>query len=379
MLAFDWGPCIDVALGFGLGVLGVIPFLHTNTILAFLPEASPLLVVVLAFCHLPFESLPAVFFGVPSAGHGLNALPAHQLVRQGHARAALDAVLVGIVGGTVSALALGVAFWFLGAGFYRGIKPLTEWLLLAVLVVVWFSDGWRLRHAAAFAMFGALGFFTFDLPLREPLFPLLSGLFGIPAVLYGGRVEGRVAGPPGAVPFWALASGGVLGAFSVFLPALSPSLLGSIALLIVPAGALTVVGLLSAISSSRLFFDFLGVWVLRTARSAPTVALQDAALSPADGVILLAVGLVGLLASVACVVVLARTWPDAARRLRPDVLSGALLLLALAGAWALDGGWGLFVLSWATAASLVALRQRIPRKYALGALVLPALVHAWAS
>lgn len=367
----------EVVLGFVLGVLGLVPFLHTNTLLAALPQASPLLVAALVFSHLAFEALPAVFFGIPTSGHPLSALPAHYLVRSGQGRVALDAALAGLLGGFFGAVLLGAVFWFLGPVVFSFVKPLTEWFLLAVVLLVWASDGWRLLHLGSFAVFGVLGMAVFALPINEPLFPLLSGLFGVPALLFGGRVSGFVFGRTVAVPLWPLFAGSVLGGLSVFLPALSPAFVGSVALLFVSASPVEVVALLSAVSSSRAVFDFLGVLVLHTARSAAAVTWRQARLAPDQGLVFLVFASVGLLAAVGCVFLLCKAWLSAFRLVSIKLLLGVLLAASVVGAWILDGPWGVFVLAWACAASVVSLRLKIPRKYACGALVLPALAHAW--
>lgn len=368
---------LDFVSGFGLGALGLVPFLHTNTLLSGVPDASALLVVVLAFSHLAFETLPSVFFGVPTEGQGVGALPAHDLVRRGRGRAALQSALEGLVLGVLGALLLAAAFWVLGPSVASLLRPVRAWLLVALAVVVWVSDGHRLETAVAFGVFGALGFAVFSLPLNEPLFPLLAGLFGIPALLFSDGVQAQPDGPPVRLSWRWPYLGSFLGLFSVMLPALSPSWVASIALLVLPAEGVAVVALVSAISSSRMVFDFLAVPVLGVARSAPSVRWKDAGVVAADGVLLLAAGLVAFFLAVALSGRLAERWCRWMRRVPSVWLSFGLLTLAAGGAWALDGSWGLFVLAWSAAASALSLRLGIARKYALGVLVVPAAAYAW--
>ncbi len=368
---------LDFLLGFGLGALGLVPFLHTNTLLSGLPDASALLVVVLAFSHLAFETLPSVFFGVPTEGQGVGALPAHDLVRRGRSRAALQAAMVGLVVGVLGALSLAATFWIFGPSVASALRPVRSWLLAALAVVVLISDGPRVRNVVALGIFGVMGFAVFSLPLREPLFPLLTGLFGIPALLFSNGVPARLEGPPVRLSRrWPLV-GSLLGLFSVLLPALSPSWVASIALLLLPADGVAVVGLVSAIASSRMVFDFLAVPVLRVARSAPSVHWKSAGVSAEQGVLLLAVGLAAFLLAVALAGRLAEKWCIFMRWIPSAWLSAGLFALVLGGAWLLDGSWGVFVLAWSAAASVLSLRSGIARKYALGVLVVPAAAYAW--
>lgn len=377
MVTFDSGFVLDAVLGFGLGALGLVPFLHTNTILAAFSDASPLLVVVLAFSHLAFESLPGVFFGVPTESQGVSALPGHALVRSGRGRMALEAVLSGLLGGLAGAVLLVPLFWYFGPVFFALVRPWTAWLLACVVVVALVVDGARPSHAAAFLAFGFFGVVAFGLPLREPLFPLLAGLFGMPAVFFMGRLHAS-SGPPGRFASAGLvALGSVLGGVSVFLPALSPSFLSALAFLFLPVNPIAALVVSSAVSSSRLVFDFLGVLVLHTARSAPAAAWRQSHVL-GDGWILLVVGLAAFVLAWLAVAASWRRWLQAAASVPFSALGVALLAVVASGAWALDGSWGLFLLAWAATASVLAQRLHVPRKYALGCLMVPAMQYAWA-
>lgn len=378
----------DVVFGLFLGLLGAVPFLHTNTLLAFFSSVgatsgpvgasvvSPLFAAVLAFSHLAFESLPAVFFGVPTADQGVSALPAQSLVRQGHGRTALDAVLQGLFGGLIGSALLAVPFWFFAPSVLVLVRPWTAWLLCAIVVVALALDGLHWRHGLSFLAFGALGVLVFDIPLQEPLFPLLSGLFGIPAVLFSGTSLSDVGGEKPPLYGYVIAAGSVLGCVSVFLPALSPSFLSALALLVFSSEPVAVIVLSSAISSSRMVFDFLGNVVLHTARSAPVAVWRDFHVPPADGVVMLALAVGAFVLAWLVVHRFWSAWLSALRSVPFDLLAVGLLVLVGLAAWVLDGPLGLFVLSWAACASILAQRLGVPRKYALGCLMVPAVMHA---
>ncbi len=376
MAFLDAGAVLDFVLGFGSGALGLVPFLHTNAILAALPDASPLVVVVLAFSHLGFESLPGVFFGVPTESQGVSALPGQALVRAGRGRVALESVLSGLLGGAAGALLLVPLFWFFGPVFFAWVRPWTAALLSCIVVVALVVDGARLLHAAAFLVFGLFGIVAFGLPLHEPLFPLLAGLFGLPAVFFMGRVHASLGASAPLPPAGLMALGSVLGSASVFLPALSPSFLSALAFLFLPTAPVAALVVSSAVSSSRMVFDFLGVLVLHTARSAPAAAWRQSHVM-GDGGVLLLVGLGAFVLACFAVAAIWRRWLQAVQGM-PFSALGVVLVAAVAfGAWALDGPWGLFLLAWAAAASVLAQRLHVPRKYALGCLMVPAILYAW--
>ncbi|MBI4360900.1 tripartite tricarboxylate transporter permease [Candidatus Micrarchaeota archaeon] len=368
----------DFISGWVWGALGVLPFLHTNLLLAFLSDSSSAVsVCVLAFSHLVFEAVPAVFFGIPGAQHGVAALPAHQLVAQGSGRTAVGAVLLGLLWGVAGAVALSPVFFFLLPVLFDFVRPWSGLLLSAVVVVSLALDGLSFKHAAFFLFFGAMGLAVFSLPLAEPLFPLLSGLFGVPALWLASQASMSFGGPAPKAPFWMGLLGAALGGFSVLLPAMSPAFLSAFAFLFLEASPVSFLVLSFALASSKLFFDFFGVLSIGKARSAAAASWQDAGVLFPEGLEALAFGVLGFLLAWVLVFVFWRRFAEILPVFSSRFFAWTLLGLVVAGAFWANGPWGVFVLSWASVSSLAALSQRVPRKYALGVLLVPAIAYAW--
>ncbi len=367
---------LEALFGFLLGTLGAVPFLHTNTILSWLPSASPLIAVTLAFSHSVFEAVPTVFFGIPTADQGITALPAHKMVKEGRGRTAFFAVLFGLLIGIAGAVLLAPVFFTLWPPLFSALKPYTGWLLAAVALAAWISDGAKPLHALSFFGFGALGAAVFSLPLKEPLFPLLSGLFGVPALLVAAKGSFSAGGEmPEIKP--SAAAGPLLGAFSVLLPALSPSFVSAFVFLFFEPAPEQFILLASALASSKLFFDFSAAIALNKARSAPAAIWREADVGIEEGILLLAIGVLAFLAACAIIVLIWRKIAPRLEAVSSRKASAALLVLVSAGAIAANGPIGLFVLAWAACASLASLEFGVPRKYALGCLMVPAMMHAF--
>lgn len=368
---------LDAVVGWLLGVLGVLPFLHTNVVLAFLSDSSAVLVCVLAFSHLVFESVPAVFFGVPGPSHGVSVLPAHQLVLEGKGRTAMGAVLLGLLWGVLWAVALAPVFFVVLPVLLDVVRPFSGWLLLGVVVFSLALDGLSLRHAAFFAFFGALGLAVFSLPLTEPLFPLLSGLFGVPALLVASSVATSFGGPAPKVPLGLGFLGAVLGGLSVLLPAMSPAFLSAFAFLLLEGTPVSFLVVSFALSSSKLFYDFFGVLSIGKARSAAAASWQASGVLVPEGVTALAFGVLGFLVAWMLLAVFWRNVSGFLPHFSSRIFSWVLLAVVAAGAYLVNGPWGVFVLAWASVASLAALSYKVPRKYALGVLLVPAMLFAF--
>ena len=361
---------------------GLLPFLHTNLLIRFLPSLPALegsvFVVALAFSHMVSETLPAVFFALPSAGQSASVLPAQELSLRGEGAKALKLMLHGLLGGTVAALALLPFAWFAVPLLYGAVKPLT-WALLSGIVIasLWADKKWK--GAVVFALSGVFGYLVFSTPLlREPLFPLLTGLFGIPALLNAMRGEGKApkqkdcAGVKAGVPL--IAAGAVTGVFSPLLPALSPAFLSAAAFMAI--GEWSGEGFLvlaSSVTASKMVADFAGVAMLGKARSGAAAAVQDL-LGRADVAqtgMMLGAAAFALCVSVAVLL--------AAYRLFIGIRIGrkayaSLLVLIVAAVFLFEGAAGVFVCGIAAAIGVMPILSGTRRSYSMGALILPAIL-----
>jgi len=220
LLAFLALTALGVLAG---GVTGLAPGLHVNNVAAVVlateaswagivvaiapgAEAEPSVVAGLLACfllatavsHGIFEFIPSVFFGAPSEDTALAVLPGHRLLLQGEGARAVALAARGAFLGVLASAALFVPLRVLLAdpvGLFDLFRPWTAvfiaGLLVALLVAEVFGHrgGARrvLRAAGVQALAGLLGLAV----LRGPsglapevaLFPLFSGLFGVPGLV----------------------------------------------------------------------------------------------------------------------------------------------------------------------------------------------------
>ncbi len=364
---------MDFLSGALAGMAGLLPFLHTNLILGFIQNATPAFVVALAFSHTVFELFPMVFFGIPGAEQGIGALPAQRMAQKGEGFKALYLGASGLAAGLMCAAVLTPVVLMTWPVLLPLLKPYTGFLLVAVVLLAWIQDKAGSAAVLVFLGSGLLGTTVFRLPLEEPLFPLLTGLFGIPALLVAGK--GLTPQEEKASPWKMIHAmlAAILGAFSVLLPALSPSFLSALALFAVRASSENLLFLSTAIVSSKLYFDFLAAAVLHKARSAPAAVFLENHVGLDDALPLLA------LAVILFTVMLGIAWR--LRKRIPDVFHVrfppfGIVALVAAGAYLTGGATGLFALAWASFFSAACL-DVAPRKYLLGALMVPAMLHAF--
>ena len=193
---------LDVLIAILCGVLsgiitGLIPGIHVNLISVLLLSFSPLLlpftgitsllvyIISLSITHSFLDSIPSIYLGAPDAGQELNVLPGHRLLHQGMGHSAILYTVIGSLG----TLLLGIIFFPL---FMHGMKIIYPILRdsIGILLIIIMSymvlkdKGKRIKSLAFFLISGSLGLLVFGIPtLSQPLFPLLSGLFGVSIIL----------------------------------------------------------------------------------------------------------------------------------------------------------------------------------------------------
>lgn len=187
---------LALAFGIALGVVcGLLPGLHpNNTIpiilgLSFLfPPLSAAIVLISAGVVNSFVSfIPSILIGAPEGGSELSVLPGHRLLLQGKGYEALRLTVIGGFSSVLFATATLPVFVMAIPFLYGALRPNIHFLLIFAAAYMVFSEKGKGKFFAAlvFALSGALGYLALDL-IRAGngiLFPLLSGLFGLPALL----------------------------------------------------------------------------------------------------------------------------------------------------------------------------------------------------
>lgn len=205
-----------VLLGSAMGTFtGLIPGIHVNTLATLMLGSYPFLeslidpqlplgwgrmaiavcVVSASVVHSFVDFVPSVFLGAPSPEEVLNVLPGHRLLLQGRGMDAVSAAAVGSLVGALAATALALPLHLaMDAGAEPVLRGLTPYVIvITVLLLLLTEQGGPDRLWALLLMFisGLLGYLCMSatlpawslIPGGSMMLPLLTGLFGMPAML----------------------------------------------------------------------------------------------------------------------------------------------------------------------------------------------------
>ncbi len=190
---------LELTLALLIGVLagtitGLTPGIHINLVAAILlssillfskinPLVLSIFVVSMAITHTFLDFIPSIFLGAPDEDTFLSVLPGHQMLKEGNAHEAVILTLYG------SLAALGIILIFTPVFIYLipliadSIKPIIPFLLIFVSLYLIFREEYIVAGLCIFILSGFLGFFALNLPVKDPLLPLLSGMFGSSALI----------------------------------------------------------------------------------------------------------------------------------------------------------------------------------------------------
>ncbi|MEK6889538.1 MAG: tripartite tricarboxylate transporter permease [Nanoarchaeota archaeon] len=186
-----------ILLGVLAGTLtGLIPGIHINLIasillaslsLPFISHISPIILVIfivaMSITHTFIDFIPSIYLGAPDEDSFLSILPGHQFMLKGLAHSAFILTLYG------SLLALPVIILYTPIFIkflpflFTSTKSAMPYILIFLSIYLILREENLATGFISFSLAGFLGLLTFNLPVKEPLLPMLSGLFGLSSLI----------------------------------------------------------------------------------------------------------------------------------------------------------------------------------------------------
>ncbi|MDI3482301.1 MAG: putative rane protein [Candidatus Methanomethylophilaceae archaeon] len=207
-------------LGAAIGSFsGLVPGIHVNTLAAILlityPTISSLIVdlvpasiipvmvaavvVSASVMHSFMDFVPSIFFGAPGEEDVLSVLPGHRMLKEGKGAEAVAFSAMGSLIGATAAVTLALPIYIImGTDGWDVLREHIPFILPSILVLLIMSErgngAWKKRAWAIIlcilsgilgiiTMYGSLPATYSGFPGGGSMMPMLSGLFGLPALL----------------------------------------------------------------------------------------------------------------------------------------------------------------------------------------------------
>ena len=188
---------VVLLIGVIIGIItGLTPGIHVNLVATTLFALSPFLlqhleplslavfIISLSVVHSFLDTIPSVYLGAPENENALSVLPGQKMLLRGEGYQAVKITILGTYIGMIVAIVLIPLFMLTANKIYPLLKPYLIYILVLLMSYMILKDKNRFGNFFLFMISGTLGLIVFSIPnLNEPLFPLLSGLFGVSGLL----------------------------------------------------------------------------------------------------------------------------------------------------------------------------------------------------
>jgi len=204
---------LEILIALFLGILvgtftGLFPGIHINLIGVLLvsfastiffkipPIYLVIFIVAIAIAHTFLDFIPSIFLGCSNTETELSLLPGHELLKQGKG---YQAVMFSAYGGLI-ALFLFALISYPSIKFIPKIyeiltkeKYIMAVVLIALTLFLILTESNKLRATIVILLSGILGYSVLNLEtLKQPLFPLLTGLFGVSSLILSIKTKTKI-------------------------------------------------------------------------------------------------------------------------------------------------------------------------------------------
>lgn len=390
---------IFIGIFFGC-ITGLTPGIHINLISllllsisgSLLAYTSPLtlciFIISMAITHTFLDTIPATFLGAPDGDTALMVLPAHQLLLKGMG---YEAVKLTVIGSLFSLIITTVTIPLMLPiipTLYEFLKPYIGYILLSVVIFMILKD-LKLKkifwNFTAFTLSGVLGLIVLNLNMSQPLFPLLSGLFGVSGLIIS--LSQKVEIPKQRITEHikvekkdltkALSAGSFAGILTGFFPALGAaqaSIIGSqIARNISTYGFMIMLG---GINTVNFLFSLATLFTLEKARNGAIVVVLKIiqSITYQQLILFLSASLVAGGIATFLALFITRIFSKLITKINYPLLCIGIISLIFLISFLFDGFLGLFVLITSTALGIFVPLSKTARNHMMGCLMLPVIL-----
>jgi len=394
---------VEIVLALLLGLIagtltGLSPGIHINLVAAFLTASIgyfsgiPLIVlavfiVAMSITHTFLDFIPSIFLGAPEEDSFLSVLPGHQLLKEGRGH---EAFVITIYG-SLTALIIILLFtpfyiWFLPT-IFTTIKFAIPFILIFVSLYLILREEEPFISFITFSLAGLLGYLAFNLPVKEPLMPLLSGLFGLSALIISlktkSQIQKQTIQPLKKIKlkkkdfFKSIAAVLISSPFCAFLPGIGSGHAATIGSEIIPQDRKGFLFLVGATNTIIMGLSFVTVYAIGKARSGSAAAIQEIlkSISQTDLIIILAATMVsGILAAIIGIS-LSKLCAKYISKINYTWLTTITIAIIILVNLFFSNWLGIFILLIATALGIFTITSNSRRINMMGALIIPAIIY----
>jgi len=390
---------LAIIIGICLGTItGLTPALHINLIATLILSLSPsllkyttsltltIIIFSTAITHTFLDSIPSIFLGAPDDTTILSVLPGHKMLLKGKGYAAVILTIIGSLFALLSAIILTPILIPIVKFSYPIIKKYIAYILILISILLILREKKsKVLALTTFMLAGILGLATLTFPnLNQPLFPLLSGLFGTSILIIS--LYTKVSIPKQELSFpkiklstglKAISSTIISGSITSFLPGVGPSqaaILGSQITRLNTKGFLILIGGLNTITMA---FSLVALYTIDRARTGAVTMISKILSEFTIDHLILFLGCTLITAGIATILALnfAKIFSLLITKVNYKLICLIILTIITITTLVISGPIGLLVLSTATSLGMLPSLKNIGKNHLMGCLLLPVILY----
>ena len=342
-------------------------------------------IISMSITHTFLDFVPSIFLSAPNSETALSVMPGHDMLLKGRGYAAVRLAVTGCYLGLFILVITSPLFIYGMPFIYNIIKKSIAIILISASLFLMVKERDKILAFFIFMLSGALGFASLNLPVSQPLFPLLTGFFWtsmlvtsvyerakIPkqelSIIKIGRMEKAKA------IFAGIFSSGLCS----FLPGLGASqaaVIGSeISGKISSRGFLLLLGIISTLVTG---LNFVAILAIGKPRSGVAVAVEKILQSMTIQQLYLFLAIALISGSVAFLIALffAKIFAKNVSRINYTKVSIGIALFLAMMCLVFSGIIGLLIMATATALGIFAIKSNVRKMHLMGCLMLPVILY----
>lgn len=383
-------------------ITGLIPGIHINLVSLLLVSVSgymlgftspivlAVFIIAMAVVHTFLDPIPSIFLGAPDADQALNVLPGHKLLMKGMGYEAVKLTVIGSLLSLILTLMLIPFMLPFVPIIYSFLQPHMGYILIGVVVFMLLKEKglngifWGFF---VFSLSGVLGIIVLGFPnLTNPLFPMLSGLFGLSVLITS--LSDNVEVPKQRITeiikvgkikkIKAIGAAVFSGSLTGIFPGLGAAQAAIIGMQIVgEIGMYAFMILIGGINTVNFVFSLATFYTLEKARNGAIVAVLEIvkSISLNELFILLCAALVAGGVATYLALKITRVFSKFINLINYRMLCISIISLITILTFVFSGFVGLLVLGTSAALGMIAPAVGVKRSNAMGCLLLPVIFY----
>jgi len=292
---------IEILIFLLLGILagsitGILPGIHINLVGSILlsstffltlhinPFYSVTFIVSMSIAHTFIDFIPSIYLGAPDEDSVLTVLPGHRLLLEGRAHEAVLITLIGSLLAITTILALSPLLITFIPKLSAAVQFFIPYLLILVSIFLILTEKNKFLGLFIFVLASFLGLSALNLPLKDPLLPILTGLFGASSLILS--IKQKIKIPQQEIPllreikipkkdfafpvFFSTIFSSLLG----FLPTLGSSQIATISSTIKKQNERQFLFSIGLINTFLMILSFITIFTIDKARTGSAVFIQ---------------------------------------------------------------------------------------------------------